>query len=237
MDTRPIGVFDSGFGGLSVLAEATRLLPQEDFIYFGDNRNAPYGDKTQQEVLGHIHTVVERLIEENCQAILIACNTATSVAAGELRQELQLPIIGMEPALKPASLLPGDGVVLVMATAMTLRLEKFKRLMEQYGQNAIPVPCSGLVEYVESGEVDSPRVRALLTRLLEPYMRKPVKAVVMGCTHYVYLRRTLSQMLPPSIILMDGNVGTVLQHVHQRAHLDCFRSRTKDQHDFLHVST
>jgi glutamate racemase len=136
-------MFDSGFGGVSVLAETVRLLPAEQFLFLGDNRNAPYGDRAVEEVLDFTRQGVDRLIRLGCKAIVIACNTATSAAAGTLRRELPLPIIGMEPALKPAALLPRNGAVLVMATAMTLRLKKFRSLMERYGRDAVPVPLSG----------------------------------------------------------------------------------------------
>jgi glutamate racemase len=208
VDGRPIGVFDSGFGGVTVLASAARLLPEEDFIFLGDNRRAPYGDRTPDEVLAFTHEAVERLNALDCKAILIACNTATSAAAETIRGEWNMPIIGMEPALKPASLLPGEGAVLVMATAMTLKLPKFQRLMERYGSHAVPVPCPGLVELVEAGETDGPRVREKLDALLSPYLKGPVKAVVLGCTHYVFLKPALTALLPEGVALVDGNEGT-----------------------------
>jgi len=211
MDERPIGVFDSGFGGISVLAEASRILPAEDFLFLGDNRNAPYGDKTPEEVLAFTRAAVERLIRLGCKAVLIACNTATSAAAETLRNDLALPIIGMEPALKPAALLPGGGAVLVMATAMTLKLDKFHSLMARYGQNAVPVPCPGLVEMIEAGETCGPCVTAKLNELLAPYLDRPVKAVVLGCTHYVFLKPVLRACLPPNVTLVDGNEGTARQ--------------------------
>ena len=208
MDPRPIGVMDSGFGGVNVLATAARILPEEDFIFLGDNLHAPYGDRTPEEVLRYTREAVQALIDLQCKAIVIACNTATSAAAATLRQALSLPIIGMEPALKPASMLPNDGSVLVMATAMTLKLDKFHRLMDRYGKNAIPVPCPGLVELIEAGEMDGPNIQAKLRELLSPYLKKPVKAVVLGCTHYVFLKRALAAYLPEGISLVDGNEGT-----------------------------
>ena len=211
MDDRPIGVFDSGFGGVSVLAAATQVLPQEDFIFFGDNLHAPYGDRTPQEVLRYTHESIDTLVSLGCKAIVIACNTATSAAGATLRAELSLPIIGMEPALKPAALLPQDGRVIVMATAMTLALEKFHNLMQLYGQDALPVPCPGLVELVEMGETNGPRIQARLEALLAPCLNEPVKAVVLGCTHYIFLRRALTDFLPKGVALVDGNLGTVRQ--------------------------
>lgn len=211
LDQRPVGLLDSGLGGISVLGEALRQLPNEDYVYYGDTANAPYGDKTPEEVLGLVHQAVERLIELRCKAIVIACNTATSVSAGKLRQELALPIIGMEPALKPASLLPGEGKILVMATRVTLALPKFQALMAQYGRDAVPVPCPGLMECVERGELEGPQVTALLRQLLGPWLSQPVKAVVLGCTHYPFLRKTIAALFPAGTPLIDGNAGSVRQ--------------------------
>ena len=211
LDQRPVGLLDSGLGGISVLGKALRQLPNEDYVYYGDTANAPYGDKTPEEVLGLVHQAVERLIELRCKAIVIACNTATSVSAGKLRQELALPIIGMEPALKPASLLPGEGKILVMATRVTLALPKFQALMAQYGRDAVPVPCPGLMECVERGELEGPQVTALLRQLLGPWLSQPVKAVVLGCTHYPFLRKAIAALFPEGTPLIDGNAGSVRQ--------------------------
>lgn len=211
LDQRPIGLLDSGLGGIGVLGEALRQLPNEDYVYYGDTANAPYGDKAPEEVLGLVHQAVERLIELRCKAIVIACNTATSVSAGKLRQELDLPIIGMEPALKPASQLPGGGKILVMATRVTLALPKFQALMAQYGRDAVPVPCPGLMECVERGELEGPNVTALLRHLLGPWLSQPVKAVVLGCTHYPFLRKTIAALFPAGTPLIDGNAGSVRQ--------------------------
>lgn len=211
LDQRPIGLLDSGLGGIGVLGEALHQLPNEDYVYYGDTANAPYGDKAPEEVLGLVHQAVERLIELRCKAIVIACNTATSVSAGKLRQELDLPIIGMEPALKPASQLPGDGKILVMATRVTLALPKFQALMAQYGRDAVPVPCPGLMECVERGELEGPKVTALLRQLLGPWLSQPVKAVVLGCTHYPFLRKTIAALFPAGTPLIDGNAGSVRQ--------------------------
>lgn len=211
MDQRPIGFLDSGLGGLSVLSEALRQLPDENYIYFGDTLNAPYGDKDPEEVSRLTHLAVDRLIAMDCKAIVIACNTATSCAAGQLRRELNLPIIGLEPALKPASLLPGDGKILVMATHNTLRLPKFQALMELYGRDAIPVPCPGLMECVERGQLEGEEVDSLLHSILSPYLSEKVKAVVLGCTHYPFLREAIARFFPENVPLIDGNAGAIRQ--------------------------
>lgn len=211
MKHHPVGMLDSGLGGISVLAQALKALPRENFVYFGDTANIPYGDKEPAQVLGLTRQGVDRLLDHGCKAIVIACNTATSVAAQQLRSELSLPVIGIEPALKPASLLPGEGQILVLATQVTLRLPKFHALMELYGDHATPVPCSGLMECVEAGQLEGERVNSLLRELLSPYLDAPVKAVVLGCTHYPFLRKAIAALLPPGTPLVDGNAGTVRQ--------------------------
>ena len=204
-----IGVFDSGVGGISVLAELERLLPGERFLYYGDTRNAPYGTKTEDEVLRCVSDVFRHLLEAGAKAVVIACNTATAVAAGTLRAAYpELPIIGMEPALKPAALLRQEGRILVLATPMTLRLEKFHRLMDSWGDAADPVPCPGLMELVE--RQDMPGAQAYLERILAG-CTAPLDAVVLGCTHYVFLRPLLSRMLSGDTAILDGNAGTARQ--------------------------
>lgn len=207
----PVGVFDSGMGGISVLRELRTQLPGENVIYYGDTAHAPYGTKPPAEVMARVREVMDLLMARKIKAVLIACNTATSVAAATLRAELDLPIIGMEPALKPAAALRHGGRILVMATPLTLRLPKFQFLMERYGEGALPLPCPGLMELVEEGELDGPEVEDYLTRLLAPYRGAPLDAVVLGCTHYVFLRSVLRRMLPAETALLDGNAGTVRQ--------------------------
>jgi len=206
-----VGVFDSGVGGISVLRALTRLMPHESFVYYGDSANAPYGEKSRDQILRRSRDIVDMLLDEGCKAIVIACNTATSAAAAQLRQELSVPIIGMEPALKPAALMEGEGKVLVMATRVTLALPKFETLMERFGQDAVRVPCPGLMECVEAGELSGPKVEGLLSELLKPWLNTPVKAVVLGCTHYPFLRPTIARFFPPQVHLVDGNLGTARQ--------------------------
>lgn len=205
----PIGVFDSGVGGISVLGRLTQILPAEDFIYYGDLANAPYGTKTVEAVRGCVDHVMDTLLSMDVKAVVIACNTATSVAAAALRETYTLPIIGMEPALKPASMLRRNGSILVMATPVTLSLPKFRRLYDAYGEGAISVPCPGLMECVERG--DDTVTRAYLERLFSGYDMDHVDAIVLGCTHYVFLRPLLSQILPAHITMVDGNAGTAAQ--------------------------
>lgn len=207
----PVGMFDSGVGGISVLREAVRLLPHERFIFFGDTKNAPYGTKNRETVLALSCGIVNYLLGRGCKAIVIACNTATSAAAATLRAEYpDVPIIGMEPALKPASLLHRDGVVLSLATPGTIAGEKYAHLYALYGEGVVSLPCEGLMEFVERGELDSPALHAYLTALLRPYADQKVEAVVLGCTHYVFIKKAVEKHFP-RVPLIDGNAGTVRQ--------------------------
>ena len=207
----PIGMFDSGVGGISVLREAVRLLPNERFLFFGDTKNAPYGTKTREEVLALSRAVVETLLKRGCKAIVIARNTATSAAAATLRAEYaDIPIIAMEPALKPASLLHQDGVVLALATPGTIAGEKYAQLYALYGEGVISLPCGGLMDFAERGELDSEALHEYLSDLFRPFFGQKVEAVVLGCTHYVFLKRAIGRFFP-SAPLIDGNEGTVRQ--------------------------
>ena len=215
--TRPIGMFDSGVGGISVLREAVRLMPGERFLFYGDTKNAPYGTKTREEVLSLSRNVVKTLLDRGCKAILIACNTATSAAAATLRAEYaDLPIVAMEPALKPASLLHRDGVVLSLATPGTLSGEKYAHLYSLYGQGVVSLPCPGLMEFAERGELSGENLHAYLENLFLPYSRQHVEAVVLGCTHYVFLKQAIGAFFP-GVPLIDGNEGTVRQLIRRLA--------------------
>ena len=205
----PIGVFDSGVGGISVLAELERELPHEHFVYYGDTLHAPYGTKTPEEVMICVRQVMKELTAREVKAVVIACNTATSVAAATLRQEMTLPIIGMEPALKPASLIRQGGAILVLATPVTLSLPKFQSLMERYGEGAVPLPCPGLMDLVE--QKNFPEAKHYLQQALSAYDLAAVDAIVLGCTHYVFLRPLLRELLPDHVQVMDGNSGTAKQ--------------------------
>ena len=205
----PIGVFDSGVGGIGTLAALRRELPGETFLFYGDTANAPYGTKSREEVMACVSRIMDHLLAQDVKAVVIACNTATAVAAAELRARYDLPIIGIEPALKPASEIRREGSILVLATPMTLKLEKFRALYERYGEGAIPVPCPGLMELVEREANDE--ARRYLLELLSPYDLTKVDAVVQGCTHYVFLRPILQDILPKNVKVLDGNVGTARQ--------------------------
>lgn len=204
-----VGVFDSGVGGISVLRSLVAELPHEDFEFFGDSANAPYGEKTAPEVLGLSRSIVEDFVAEGAKCIVIACNTATSAAAQTLRAEYgELPIVGVEPALKPATLAPRHGRILVMATPMTLRLDKFHKLAERWGSDSevIGVPCVGLASRIEQGDLEADDLYELLEDLVGEY-RGTVDSVVLGCTHYPFVRRQIRRVLG-DVQLFDGAEGT-----------------------------
>ncbi len=205
----PIGVFDSGVGGISALKAMIRMLPQEHFIYYGDMANAPYGTKETEEVIACVRKVTDRLTARNIKALVIACNTATGAAAYTLRRELTIPVIGMEPALKPASEIRNNGDVLVLATPLTLHQEKFNLLMEKYGEGAVRVPCTGLMELVEQENWQG--AEAYLREVFALYDLRKVDAVVLGCTHYVFLKDKIRGMLPEHIAITEGSEGTARQ--------------------------
>ena len=206
----PIGVFDSGMGGISVLKELYRIMPNEDYIYYGDSKHAPYGTKTLEEVRVLSFANTEHLLEQGAKALVVACNTATSAAVRLLRKKYPfLPIVGIEPALKPAAMQPGHPRVLVMATPMTIREEKFQNLLKKYDKNAdvIGLPCPGLMEFVEAGDTESGELHAFLEELLSPYLHQ-IDSIVLGCTHYPFVRPMIQELAGERVRIYDGGNGT-----------------------------
>ena len=206
-------MFDSGLGGISVLRELRALMPGERYLYFGDSANAPYGTRSLEEVRALTIENIGRLYDRGIKAAVIACNTATSAAVSALRERfLDIPIIGMEPALKPAALAHPGGTVLVLATPLTLREEKFSHLMEHYrdGARIVPLACPELVEFVERGELESDALLQYLHARLDPW-RGGADAAVLGCTHFPFLRKAIRRVLGPGVVLYDGGAGTARQ--------------------------
>ena len=213
MDQRelPVAVFDSGVGGISVLRELVRRMPQEKFLYFGDCANAPYGSRSTEEVRRLTCRVVEDLMAQGVKAVVVACNTATSAAIEDLRRNYPDTIlVGIEPALKLAAERYSRGKILVMATDVTLREEKFRALMARFsGTHPVEgVHCPGLVERIEKGQLEGPELEQFLQSLLGPYLTPDTVAVVLGCTHYPFVAPALRRVLGPGIDLIDGGEGT-----------------------------
>lgn len=207
----PIGVFDSGLGGISVLRACVRLLPQENFLFFGDSANAPYGEKSLDQVRALTLSAVDRLLEQGVKGIVVACNTATSAAIGLLRQlHPGLPIIGIEPAVKPAALAAGSSSVIVMATPLTIREDKYQKLAAAFcgHANVISLPCKGLAEMVERGIFDGPVLDAYLQDLLLPFRYCNIDYIVLGCTHYPFVRKAIARNFGRPVSIIDGSEGT-----------------------------
>lgn len=213
INQKPIGVFDSGVGGISVLRELVKLMPGENYLYFGDSANAPYGTRAAQEVIDLTIKNVAFLFSQGAKAIVIACNTATSVAIRILRETYpDIPIIGIEPALKPAVLAQNHSRVLVMATPMTLEQEKFNSMLHVYEDEAsiTKVPCPGLVELIEGGILDGPELFSYLEKRFSSFEKTTVDAVVLGCTHYPLIKSSIQHFFPNTVIY-DGGYGTAKQ--------------------------
>lgn len=207
----PIGVFDSGLGGISVLGELVRELPGENFLYFGDSANAPYGSRSTEEIRSLTMGHAESFFSRGAKALVVACNTATSAAIDELRRSYpDKIIIGIEPALKPAVDLFPRGKILVMATDATLREKKFAALLSRYAADCQirKCPCPELVAFVERGELDSPALHEVLLRSLEGQLEPLPDAVVLGCTHFPFLRKAIGKVVGPQCVLLDGSSGT-----------------------------
>ena len=210
----PVAVFDSGLGGISVLRELVRTLPRENYLYFGDSLHAPSGTKTPQEVITLSLQAADRLLAQGAKALVVACNTATSAAIRTLRKTYpELAIVGTEPAIKPAVERHPGGRILMLATAMTVQEEKFQRLKAQYDEQAqiIPIACSGLMEYVEQGILRGAEVEGYLLDKLEPYLKVPIDAVVLGCTHYPFLRGAIRRIVGRRPEIIDGSIGIARQ--------------------------
>ena len=206
-----IAVFDSGVGGISVLRQLRKLMPGENYIYYGDSANAPYGSRTTEDVRTLTMAAAEKLVTEYpVKALVVACNTATAAAIGQLREKYSdLIVIGIEPAVKlAADHFPG-GRLGVMATDVTLREEKFDLLMHRFDRECTitKIPAPGLVQLIEAGKSDTPETDALLHQILDPYVGK-LDALVLGCTHYPFVSRRIGMVLGPGTMLLHGGKGT-----------------------------
>lgn len=209
-----IGIFDSGIGGMTLLHQAVVLMPHENFIFYADTDHVPYGTKTREQVISYVDAVIRFMAEHDCKAVVIACNTATAVAAELMRSRYEsLPIIGIEPAVKPAVAESEGKRVLVVATPLTVHEKKLKKLVERVDDEHLVdmLELPGLVEFAEHGEFESDRVTAYLTKRLSAYALDNYGELVLGCTHFNYFKDTFQKLLPPQIHMIDGSLGTVRQ--------------------------
>lgn len=208
-----LGIFDSGVGGLSVAREIRRTLPSEDLLYVADTAYCPYGGRPLREIVARSSAIGHYLLSRGAKAIVVACNSASGGALEELRARVDVPVIGMEPALKPAAVQSRNRRIGVMATAATLRAERFDRLRANHAGDVTVVSqaCPGLVDLVEHGVVEGDEVRNMLEEVLDPLRRAGVDTIVLGCTHYPFLRNAIAGMLGPGVTLIDSGEAVARQ--------------------------
>lgn len=214
MSEAPVGVFDSGVGGLSVLGEIERLLPDESLLYVADTGHMPYGEKSPEFIRERCVQVAQFFREQDAKALVLACNTATVAAVADLRQRYpDWPIVGMEPAVKPAAAATRSGIVGVLATTGTLRSAKFVALLDRFANEVqvITQPCPGLVELIETGDLHSPELRLLLQGYVQPLLAAGCDTLILGCTHYPFLKPLLATLVPADVVLVDTGAAVARQ--------------------------
>lgn len=209
----PIGIFDSGVGGLSVWREVARLLPCEDILYFADSIHLPYGERSLEEVKAFSEAITEFLMEKGAKVVVVACNTASAAALYDLRARFPIPIVGMEPAVKPAVSLTKTGKIGVIATKATFQGLLFQRLVERFGQGVeiYTQACPGLVEMVEEGLLNGREAEEKVKGYLEPLLDRGVDVLVLGCTHYPFLRETIERVTGPGLTIVDPSEAVARQ--------------------------
>jgi len=213
MSNYPIGIFDSGVGGTSIFKEIHTLLPNENIIYLADSKNAPYGNKTKEEIKNLSIKNTEYLLSKGCKIIVVACNTATTNAINYLRDSYEVPFIGIEPAIKPAALNTKTKAVGILATKGTLSSQLFHKTSDLYanGIKVIEQIGEGIVPLIESGKLNSNEMKDLLQFYLEPMLKANIDYLVLGCTHYPYLIPMLETMLPEGVKIIDSGLAVAKQ--------------------------
>jgi len=205
-DGRPVGIFDSGIGGLSVWREIARALPHESTVYVADQAHLPYGARPAEEIRGFAEAITTRLLDLGCKAIVVACNTASAAALKALRERHpDVAFVGMEPAIKPAALHSRSKAVGVMATTGTLQGRMFALAVERFaaGVTLVNQPCAGLVERIEAGALDTPATEALLRELLAPMLKAGVDTIVLACTHYPFVQPLIQRIAGVGVHIID----------------------------------
>lgn len=223
INTNPIGVFDSGMGGLSVLREIHKLLPDENLIYIADSLHAPYGNRSTQHVQSRSQKITNFLLDKNIKALVVACNTATAEAVELLREQLSIPVIGLEPAIKPGAKVSKTGVIGVLATQRTIDSERLTSLTVRHAPHTkvIAQACPGLVEKVEANHLDHYDTRLLIKKYTTPLLEQNADTIILGCTHYPFLSKTIRMIVGKEIQLIETGrpVARQLQRILQQQHL------------------
>lgn len=219
----PIGIFDSGLGGLSVAKEVRKRLREEDILYIADSAYVPYGEKPLEQISDRSIAVTRALINGGAKIVVVACNTASGAALELLREMFRVPIVGLEPAVKPAASTTRSGSVAVLATPATLRTERFNRLVDKHGAGVevIKIPCPGFVELVESGQLSGEDADTLVREVMQPMLGTGVDRVVLGCTHYPFLRDVIGGIVGDGVEILDSGaaVARQLEHVLEEKNL------------------
>ena len=217
-----IGVIDSGVGGISVLKHIHALLPHENLMYVADSKYAPYGSKTAVEITARCMIIADFLMSKNVKALVVACNTATAAAIDELRETFDIPIIGMEPAVKPAAEASKNGVIGVLATVGTLKSAQFAALLESYGRNVkvVTQACVGLVECIERGELTQNSTRQLLKKYCAPLLAEGADTIVLGCTHYPFVLPLIEEIVGNNVAIIDTGTAVAKQLQNKLAEKD-----------------
>jgi len=213
MKTKPIGIFDSGIGGTSIWKEVIKLLPNENTIYLADSINAPYGEKSPEEIISLSIKNTEFLISKGCKLIIVACNTATTNAIDYLRKNYSIPFIGIEPAIKPAALLSKTGAIGILATKGTLTSKLFEKTANEYTKNitTIEQDGEGIVPLIEAGKLNSKELNELLNNYLKPMLNFNIDHLVLGCTHYPYLIPQIKEILGNNVVIIDSGEAVAKQ--------------------------
>lgn len=235
MNNEPIGIFDSGIGGTSIWKEVVKLLPNENTIYLADSKNAPYGEKSPDEIIALSVKNTEFLLSKGCKLIVVACNTATTNSIDYLRKNYTIPFIGIEPAIKPAALLSKTGAIGILATKGTLSSKLFEKTTKEYTKNitTIEQDGEGLVPLIEEGKLNSPELNQLLSTYLKPMLKFNIDHLVLGCTHYPYLIPQIKKIIGENITIIDSGEAVAKQ---TKAILEKYNllsaSTTKSHHQF-----
>lgn len=231
---RPIGVFDSGVGGLTILRAIRQTLPHEDLIYVADSAHVPYGQKAAGFVRSRATTITGFMVEQGVKAVVVACNTATAAAIDLLRQRFALPFIGVEPAVKPAMAATRSGVVGVLATPATLGSERFGALVKRLGSDVrvLMQPCAGLAEHIERGDVDGEQTGLLVRRFVEPLLEAGADVIVLGCTHYPLVAHIVQRIAGPGVRVIENGAAVARELARQLAMRDMLRRSGSGRHSF-----
>ena len=238
-----IGIFDSGIGGLSVFREIRKVLPEQSYIYYSDNAHCPYGEKTQEYIIDRAREITRFLISKGAEIIVVACNTATAAAIATLRAEFPVKFIGMEPAIKPAASITRTGVVGVLATAGTLKADKYHSTRERWGDNVQVVEHigQGFVEIVEAGKTESQEAEEAVETCVEPLLDAGADTIVLGCTHYPFLSDTIkkvaSRLVPEREVIIIDPAPAVAKHLQDVMKEEGISTSAKDGYSLKLVSS